>query len=251
MVVSLSIVFVISCITSIAFGLTAEEILDTMKEKQGDFATQRMQGKMTLTDSKGKEETREVVMYSKDEGDDTTSLIVRFLSPAEVKNVTLLSIKGGEKMYLYMPAYKKVRLIAGSGKKEKFAGTNFSYEDFGQDYGKEDYESKLVGEDETSYHLELYPKEEDASYSKLYMKVNKEKFYFEKIDFFDREGNVWKTLEVKKVEEREDGTIRILKMNFTDNKEGSTTLFTVETIEENIPLAEDFFTVRTIQKPSL
>jgi len=235
----------------VALGLTAEEILDTMKEKEAHFETQRIQGKMVLTDSKGKSENREVVMYSKDEGDDKTSMIIRFLSPAEVKNVTLLNLKSGEKMYLYMPAFKKVRLIAGSSKKEKFAGTSFSYEDFGESYNREDYESKLLGEDNANYQLELYPKDPESDYAKLVMLVDKEKFYFKKIDFFDKVNNLWKTLEVLKVEEREDGTTRFLEIAFSDLKEGSKTVFTMEKIEENIPLAGDFFSVRTIQKPSL
>ncbi|MEN3185618.1 MAG: outer membrane lipoprotein-sorting protein [Atribacterota bacterium] len=236
---------------SVAFGLTADEILDTMKEREARFETQRIQGTMLLTDSKGKNETREVIMYSKDEGDDTTSMVIRFLSPAEVKNVTLLNLKSGEKMYLYMPAFKKVRLIAGSGKKEKFAGTSFSYEDFGQNYDREEYESTLLGEDEANYQLELRPKDPDSDYSKLVMLVDKEKFYFKKVDFFDKDGNLWKTLEVLKVEERQDGTIRLLGIAFSDLKEETKTVFTMEKIEENISLPSDFFSVRTIQKPSL
>lgn len=236
---------------SVALGLTADEILDTMKEKEARFETQRIQGKMVLTDSKGKDETREVIMYSKDEGDDKTSMVIRFLSPAEVKNVTLLNLKSGEKMYLYMPAFKKVRLIAGSGKKEKFAGTSFSYEDFGESYDREDYESTLLEEDETNYQIELRPKDPESDYSKLVMLVDKVKFYFKKIDFFDKDGNLWKTLEVLNVEEREDGTIRLLGIAFSDLKEETKTVFTMEKIEENIPLATDFFSVRTIQKPSL
>lgn len=236
---------------SVALGLTADEILDTMKEKEARFETQRIEGKMVLTDSKGKNETREVIMYSKDEGDDKTSMVIRFLSPAEVKNVTLLNLKSGEKMYLYMPAFKKVRLIAGSGKKEKFAGTSFSYEDFGESYDREDYESTLLGEDEANYQIELRPKDPESDYSKLVMLVDKAKFYFKKIEFFDKDGNLWKTLEVLNVEEREDGTIRLLGIAFSDVKEETKTVFTMEKIEENIPLAADFFSVRTIQKPSL
>lgn len=238
-------------IGQVAWGLTADEILDIMKEKEAHFETQRVQGEMILTDAKGKSEVREVIMYSKDEGDDKTSMIIRFLSPAEVKNVTLLNIKNGEKIYLYMPAFKKVRLIAGSSKKEKFAGTSFSYEDFGENYDREDYESTLVGEDEVSYQLELVPKDPDSDYAKLLMVVDKEKFYFKKIDFFDREGNLWKNLEILKVEEREDGTIRFRELSFADLKERTKTVFTMKTIEENLPLAGNFFSVRTIQKPTL
>jgi len=249
----LSGIFVLVCLVfgGVLWALTADEILDEVEARRTDFTTQRSEAKMILVDEKGKEEVREVVMYSKDEGDDTISLIVRFLSPADVKGVTLLSIKGGEKIYLYMPAYRKVRRIAGSSKKEKFMGTDFSYDDLSQNYGREDYEATLLSEDEENYYLELKPLKEDSDYSKLVMTVDKEKFYFKKIEFYDLEGNLWKELQVLEVEEDEEGKITILKMSFKDLKENHETR--IETIkhEEDISLPDNFFSVRTIQRPEL
>ncbi|MDI3530769.1 MAG: hypothetical protein PWP60_618 [Candidatus Atribacteria bacterium] len=235
----------------IVWALTADEILDEVEKRRTDFVTQRSEAKMILVDENGKEEVREVVMYSKDEGDDTISLIVRFLSPADVEGVTLLSIKGGEKIYLYMPAYRKVRRIAGSGKKEKFMGTDFSYDDLSQSYGREDYEATLLREDEENYYLELRPFEEDSDYSKLVMTVDKEKFYFKKIEFYDLEGNLWKELQVLEIEEDEEGKITILKMSFKDLKENHETRIETVKHEEDIPLPDNFFSVRTIQRPEL
>lgn len=245
------LVLLLCALCRVGFALTADEILDEMEARRTSFITQRVFGKITLVDASGKEEVREMIMYSKDEGDDKTSIIFRFLSPAEVKNVTLLSIKSGEKIYLYMPAYKKVRLIAGSSKSEKFMGTDFSYDDLGGSYGREDYEATLTGEDEKDYYLDLRPLKEDSKYGKLSMVVDKEKFYFKKIDFFDTVGTLWKTLEVHEVREKEDGSVQILKLSLSDVKESHKTIMEMETIEENVELPQDFFSVRTIQRPTL
>lgn len=232
-------------------ALTAEEILDEMEARRTQFTTQKTVGRIVLVDASGREEVREMVMYSKDEGNDKMSIIFRFLSPAEVKGVTLLSIRNGEKIYLYMPAYKKVRLIAGSSKSEKFMGTDFSYDDLSGGYGEEDYESNLQGEDEINYYLELFPRKSDSKYGKLNMVVDKEKFYFKKIDFFDTAGNPWKSLEVHEIQERGDKSIQILKLSLKDLKENHTTVMEVASIEEDIPLSDDFFSIRTIQRPTL
>jgi len=244
-------VLVLFLLSGVVWALTADEILDEVEKRRTDFVTQRSESRMILVDENGREEVREVVMYSKDEGDNTISIIVRFLSPADVKGVTLLSIKGGEKIYLYMPAYRKVRRIAGSSKKEKFMGTDFSYEDLSQSYGREDYEATLLSEDEENYYLELRPLEEDSDYSRLVMTVDKEKFYFKKIEFYDLEGNLWKELQVLEVEEDEEGKINILKMSFKDLKENHETRMETIKHEENIPLPDEFFSVRTIQRPEL
>jgi len=250
-VVLILFVLLLLFVTGCVFALTASEILDEMEARRTRFTTQKTVGRIVLVDASGKEEAREMVMYSKDEGEDKVSIIFRFLSPADVKGVTLLSLRNGEKIYLYMPAYKKVRLIAGSSKSEKFMGTDFSYDDLSGGYGKEDYESTLKGEDDTNYYLELIPKKADSKYGKLSMTVDKEKFYFKKIDFFDTAGNLWKTLEVHEVREREDGSIQILKLSLKDVKENHATIMEVASIEEDIPLPDDFFSVRTIQRPTL
>lgn len=245
------LLFVVVFMSRAVFALTAQGILDEVEARRTQFTTQKTVGRIVLVDASGKEEVREMVMYLKDEGEDKVSVIFRFLSPADVKGVTLLSLRSGEKIYLYMPAYKKVRLIAGSSKSEKFMGTDFSYDDLSAGYGKEEYESTLQGEDEENYYLELVPKKTDSKYGKLSMVVDKEKFYFKKIDFFDTAGALWKTLEVHEIREKEDGSIQILKLSLKDVKENHTTIMEVSTIEEDISLPEDFFSVRTIQRPTL
>jgi len=236
-----------------AFALTADEILDKIEAKRSINTTQKSIGKMTLTDEKGKQEIRDLVMYSVDDSENTQNraFIFRFLSPAEVKNVTMLSLKDGEEIYLYMPAFKKVRRIAGSSKKEKFAGTNFSFGDFGGGYTKDDYESSLVSEDEQTYVLDLKPNDTDTDYSKLTMTVDKEKFYFKKIEFFDLEGNPWKVLDIQEVKEETDGSITIMKLTFTDLKDNTKSFLQMESVEKGVNLAKDFFSVRTIQRPQL
>ncbi len=250
-ILSLVILILVVLIGTSSWAMTADEILDEVEARTTEFETQKALAKMTLIDSKGKEETREMVMYAKDEGEDVVSIIVRFLSPADVKGVTLLSLQGGESMYLYMPAYRKVRRIASSEKNEKFMGTDFTYDELGGSYSREDYDSTLVEENEEVYKLELIPRDPESNYSKLLMEVDKEKFYFRRIEFYDKDDNLWKTLEILEVEEDEDGSITIKKIDLTDLKENHKTVMEMEEIEKNIPLPDNFFSVRTIQRPEL
>lgn len=248
---SLVILILVVLIGTSSWAMTADEILDEVEARTTEFETQRTVAKMTLVDSKGKEEVREVVMYSKDEGEDVISMVVRFLSPADVKGVTLLSVEGGESMHLYMPALKRVRRIASSEKNEKFMGTDFTYDELGGSYSREDYDSTLVEETEEIYKLELVPKDPESNYSKLLMEVDKEKFYFRRIEFYDKDGNPWKTLEIPEIEEEKDGSITVKKIDLTDLKENHKTIIEMEEIEKNIPLPDNFFSVRTIQRPEL
>ncbi len=243
--------FVAGAFTASAYALTADDIFDEMEERQAEVTTSRSLGSLLVVDSRGREELREVIMYSQEEDDGTVSTIFRFLSPASVRNITLLSLEDGDQINLYMPAYRRVRRIAGAGRQETFAGTNFTYEDIGGGFEREDYEYELTGEDEENYIIELFPLDPESEYSRQVMKVDKELFFFSRIDFYDLEETLWRVLEVLEVEELEDGTVRFREISLSDVKENSRSVLKLEEIEDDIDLPANFFSVRTIQRPEL
>jgi outer membrane lipoprotein-sorting protein len=231
--------------------LTVDEIMDKMDERSPDFTTQKTISEMTLIDQEGKEEVREMLMFSQKEEEDKTSSLVRFLSPKSVKGVTLLNLKNGEKIYLYMPAYDKPRRIAGSSKQEKFMGTDLSYEDMSMDYEDKDNEKKLLQETEKEYLIEIIPTGEDASYKKIILSVDKEKFYAKKVEFYDTSETLTKTLTINKIKTDDAGKVTPVEIEFTDIVENHKTKIVIKEIEYNIELSSDFFSIRTLSKPTL
>jgi outer membrane lipoprotein-sorting protein len=231
--------------------LTVEEIMDKMDERSPDFTTQKTISEMTLIDQEGKEEVREMLMFSQKEEEDKTSSLVRFLSPKSVKGVTLLNLKNGEKIELYMPAYGKPRRIAGSSKSDEFMGTGLSYEDMSMDYEDKDNEKKLLQETEKEYLVEIIPTGEDASYKKIILSVDKEKFYAKKVEFYDTSETLTKTLEIVNIKIDDQGKITPMEIEFTDIVENHKTKIVIKEIEYNIELSSDFFSIRTLSKPTL
>ena len=231
--------------------LTVEEIMDKMDERSPDFTTQKTISEMTLIDQEGKEEVREMLMFSQKEEEDKTSSLVRFLSPKSVKGVTLLNLKNGEKIELYLPAYGKPKRITGSTKKEKFMGTDLSYEDMSMDYEDKDNQKKLLQETEKEYLIEVIPTGEDASYKKIILSVDKEKFYAKKVEFYDTSDTLTKTLEIVNIKIDDQGKITPMEIEFTDIVENHKTKIVIKEIEYNIELSSDFFSIRTLSKPTL
>jgi outer membrane lipoprotein-sorting protein len=225
--------------------------MDKMDERSPDFTTQKTISEMTLIDQEGKEEVREMLMFSQKEEEDKTSSLVRFLSPKSVKGVTLLNFKNGEKIYLYMPAYDKPRRIAGSSKSDEFMGTGLSYEDMSMDYEDKDNEKKLLQETEKEYLVEIIPTGEDASYKKIILSVDKEKFYAKKVEFYDTSETLTKTLEIVNIKIDDQGKITPMEIEFTDIVENHKTKIVIKEIEYNIELSSDFFSIRTLSKPTL
>lgn len=231
--------------------LTVDEIMDKVDETSPDFSTQKTTSEMILTDKDGNEETREMIMFSQKVENDQKNTLVRFLSPKSVKGVTLLNINDGEKIYLYMPAYNKPRRIAGSSKSEEFMGTGLSYEDMSMDYKDKDYEKTLLEETADEYIVEVLPIGEDISYKKIVLTVDKEKFYAKKVEFYKEIEDLTKTLEMIQIQIDEKGKITPIELVFTDLVKNQKTKIAIKEIEYDIELSSDFFSIRTLSKPTL
>lgn len=231
--------------------LTVDEIMDKMEETSPDYSTQKTVSEMILADNDGKEEIREMVMFSQKVENDQTNTLVRFLSPKSVKGVTLLNINDGEKIYLYMPAYNKPRRIAGSSKGDEFMGTGLSYEDMSMDYKDEEYEKTLLEETDDEYIIEVLPSDEDSSYEKIILHVDKINFYAREVEFYETMNELTKTLTINKIKIDDKDKVTPMEIEFTDMEEEDKTKIVMKEIEYDIELSSSFFSIRTLKKPTL
>lgn len=203
--------------------------------------TQEME--LLLTDKGGSERKRVLTMWQK--GDDTRT--AKFLSPADVRNIGFLSLPD-DVMYLYLPAFKKVRRIAAHVKNQKFAGTDFTYDDMGTIKYAEDYDARLVEETEETLVLELTPKEGvDKDYGRLKMWVQTATFYPTRIEYYDRGDNLWKVMERRKVTQIE-GYWTSSEIEMYDLKIEHRTVMTLSKITFDTGLSDNLFTQRFLQR---
>lgn len=173
---------------SIAGELTAQEILD-----KADFQNQAQDRsanlKMVLIDKDGKQSLREVRLWLK--GDNRR--LIKFLSPADVKGVGFLVLNSdtpNEKMYLYLPAFKKIRRIAGSAKSGSFMGSDFSYDDIGSSKYSQDYNARRLPDQNGQYLLDLTRKAgADTEYDKLKVWIAADTFIPTKVEFYNLRSN--------------------------------------------------------------
>jgi outer membrane lipoprotein-sorting protein len=114
-----------------------------------------------------------------------------------------------------------------------------------------DYTPKLIEETDTHYLLELRPKpDSDAGYGKLILKVGKDRFGVEQIDYYDKSGN-----EKLKVEERSDFKLYEGKhynastLTVTSAKENHRTIMKNSDYQFDQDLPDDYFTTRNLNKP--
>ncbi len=232
-------------ITSLAAQeLTANEIL--VKEDENSPHSEITISEMTIFHKSGSKRVRTIKAWIK--GEDST--FVRFLSPANIKGTSFLSVNDDD--WIYLPALKKVRRIATKNKGGSFMGSDFSYDDVGGYSWEEDFNSELSGSEKYNEHdcyiLELTPKNpKDISYSKIKRWINKEHFYSLKTEYYDIHGDLLKVL-YSSAFEKSEGFWIAKKMEMQNVQKGSKTVIEIKETELNPDIPDKMFTTWQLEK---
>lgn len=116
-----------------------------------------------------------------------------FLAPGDVKGTRVLHLSD-TKMYIYMPAFRKVRRIASHMNEQGMMGTTFSGRDMHITQYGEYYDAKLLSESSSSWSLRLEARPDTrAPYPKMELKVSKKLTLPTEIKYFNDQGKHIKT----------------------------------------------------------
>lgn len=222
---------------------TASQILNKADNVINAPKDQNLKIKLILTDKKGKEKIRKMSMLQKG----SEKRMVKFLSPANQKGIAFLSLPN-DIMYLYLPAFKKVRRIASHVKNTKFAGTDFSYDDMEAKRYLEKYIPKLLKKEENYYILQLNPRKGiKTDYLKLIMKVRTDNFYPVKIEHYNKGGKLYKIMIRKKIEKVKGYWIS-KESEMNDLKAKHKTKMIIEDVKFDSGLSNSKFTKRYLSR---
>ena len=150
--------------------------------------------------------------------------------------------------YLYLPAFKKVRRIASHAKNQKFAGTDFTYDDMATLKWSEDYSPKLLETTNEHFVLELMPNTgKDKDYGKIKIWVNKENFYPMKFEYYDKSGKLWKVMERRNIEKIDSYWVS-KEVEMKDLKDEHSTKMILSEVKFDSKLSDALFTERNLEK---
>ncbi|MEN3045694.1 MAG: outer membrane lipoprotein-sorting protein [Candidatus Hydrothermales bacterium] len=223
--------------------LNGNEILKKVEDNYNAPSDRISELKMILVEADGTQKEREMKVWMKGKN---KKLFV-FKSPADVKGVGFLVLSDDE-LYIYLPAFKKIRRIASHVKNESFMGTDFSYNDLAKSEFTKNYNATIKEENENQYVLELTPKPgSDVEYSKLTMFVNKKIFLPDSVKFFDKGKNLLKIMRNKKfVQIKNYWSIPEIEMENVKDKH-KTIMKTIKQ-DYDLGLSDEIFTQRNLKK---
>jgi len=197
--------FAPAAIAADAAGLIAES------ERRIKSSTEKTVYRMELLDGAGQvQQTRGIELYyKKAEGLETT--LFKFTSPPVVQGTGLLIVDAGKPVsdiWMYLPATRRIRRIAGAEKSNWFMGTEFTHEDF-EDYKPSAYTFRLdkeeqdCGEQQKCYVISAVASDsaerEASGYASKTYWIEKQSMYPVRIDYADKSGAPFKRLDVRKL----------------------------------------------------
>lgn len=232
--------------------LTAQQIADrVVRADTNNWLGAKTRMRMVLTeDGKTKERSMEIVGRKKD---GHYQSLVRFLGPADVAGTAFLMLDRGAEaaeQYIYLPALKRTRRIAGRERDGSFMGSDFTYADMQGMNSKDASHKKLpdekIGSDDC-YVLEstVNPKA-GVAYGKVLTWVRKSDYVALRTKFYDTAGKHAKTLYVRKMKTIDGGPVVTEARMQSEQKQHATEIF-VDSIERKDELSDSQFTPAALE----
>ena len=233
--------------------LTAQEIADrAVRPDTNNWAGAKTRVRMVLSEDGGKTKERSMeIVGRKKEG--RYQSLVRFLGPADVAGTAFLMIDKGNdeaEQYIYLPALKRTRRIAGRERDGSFMGSDFTYADMQGMNSKDATHKRLpdekIGSDDC-YVLEstISPKA-GIAYSKVLTWIRKNDFVALRTKFYDTAGKHAKTLYVRRMKNIEGGLVVTEARMQHEQKQHATEVF-VDSVEKKEDLPDSQFTPAALE----
>ncbi len=195
------------------------------------FGDSTVELSMVLRKAAGKKATRKLSLRTLEVPDESVgdkSLII-FDSPADIDGTALLShakILDPDDQWLYLPALKRVKRISSVNKSGPFVGSEFAFEDFtALELNKFDYKflrTESCGDMECDV-VENTPRYEHSGYTRQVAWVDQEVFQIRKIEFYDRRGDLLKTLSLEDYRQYDDAYWRPHLLAMVNHQTGKST----------------------------
>ena len=225
----------------------ATEIFTKVDARRNKITYEKTDMKMVIYNSAGNTRNRSISSFSYNKGDQEKSLLV-FEEPANVRGTSFLTLSDGnnEVQKLYLPALGRIQTITASQKADRFMGSDFTYEDLG-DQNPDDYDFELISEENKTAILRAV-KKENSQYAYIKFYINTDRYSLEKAEYFDEDNEMIKRLEAENFTNVDADIWRANKMTMFDLKAERKTelIWSNRVINESIP--EWRFTERGLRR---
>ena len=238
-------------------GIAIATEVDNRDKGWGDVI---VEGKMTLKNKAGRESIRQfrsTILEASSAGEGDQSIIT-FSKPRDVRGTALLTHSKIEPeddlQWIFLPAVKRVKRISSSNRTGKFVSSEFSYEDLGSEEVADNDHTWI--EDRACVHdarttcavVESRPKNKKSGYSKRVSFIDLDEYRVHQIDFYNRRGDLEKTLKFRDFRRYENRFWRAHVMIMVNLQTGKSTRLSWDDYRFSNGLTQRDFTPQRLPK---
>lgn len=242
----------------LSVGATSLAILLASGSARADAAGDKVLAAMDEAMNRAKSQYLEYDVANQEPGKAQThlALIVRvksekrlteFTAPADMKGTKVLMLSPTQ-MYVYLPAFGKVRRVASSVGDQGFMGMTFSTDDFQTRYSGM-YTATIGSESPAEWHLVATPKAgQTTPYAKIELTIAKDRTAPTELKYFNAGGTNVKT-ETRSNYTCQGNICVATEDKMVDNtKNGAWTKMVRKTWKVNESMPDDLFSKRSLEK---
>ncbi|MFH0841927.1 MAG: outer membrane lipoprotein-sorting protein [Bacteroidota bacterium] len=211
---------------------------------------------LSITEKSGASRSRTLAMTTKSFGNGLEKRFIKFMEPADVRGTAMLVIDNkdlSDEMWIYLPALKKTRRIVSSEKGKSFMSSEFSNADMSSPT-LADFTNRHLSNSGTAnqWIIESIPVDEDRAdeygYSKKVSYINLSNYQVQKMEFYNFDDELFKTIEIKSMHQTADGKYMVKNMAASNLLTSRKSEILFSNIQEQVKVDDAFFTVQNLER---
>lgn len=212
----------------------------------------RSEVRMIISDAQGRQQRRQFTVLRRDIDDagDQQFLVV-FSQPSDVRNTAFLvnkHVDSSDDRWLYLPALDLLKRISAGDKRTSFVGAHYFYEDVSGRLPSDDTH-ELTETTDSYYVLEHLPIDlRSVEFTSYRTWIDRETFLPMKIEYTNAAGDLYRRIEVFKVEIF-NGHPTVTSSRVSDILTGGKTDMQFRYVKYDVGLPKSVFTERSLRNP--
>ncbi len=211
---------------------------------------------LTITEKNGATRSRTISMTTKSYADGLEKRFIKFIEPADVRGTAMLVIDkkdAQDEMWIYLPALKKTRRIVSREKGRSFMSSEFSNADMSSPTLSDFINTHMPGSGQNDqWIIESVPlneeKADEYGYSRKISYIGKDSYQILKMEFYNFDNELFKTIDIKSIFPLEDGKFIVKNMiayNVMTNRKSEIIL---NNIAQGAKVDDSYFTLQNLER---
>ncbi len=251
-------VFVYATMAKFAMAETPEEkglsIAKETERRDMGFGDSVVEATMVLKDRSGVETTRKFNMKTFEETEDGDKTLATFDAPLDLAGTAVLTWSHAltpDDQWLYLPAVKRIKRIASKNKAAAFIGSEFAFEDLSS-FEVRKFRYRFLKEENQNgvdcLVVENTPAYADSAYSRQIECVDKAIYHPRRIDYYDQEGKLFKSMEFRGYHQYLNKHWRPTEQIMTNHQTGKSTRIVWDQWRFKTGLSKSNFTPQALEQ---